>query len=306
MIYLLHGSEFFLMRERTKEIIRAHSDIPEKNIIRIEESTPPEIAEEYFRNGGLFDARRIIIGRNALAHKELNVMIKPLLKTLAPDIILILQEEKIEKETLNYLKQLKAEVHDCGALPPKALGAWIKKRANQKNIILTPKEIQNIIDREGQNLWNIEHALEQKSLGLSMQKPTPLSRPENVFHFIDLLMSRQNTRAYAMYHRMIRQGISIEDIFWKIYWQYKTLLAIASFKSTDSPVFIQKEAGIHPFVIKKSLAHLASFPLSEIKNTFGWLIFLWEENKLKTRNLASELEYFILTNSPPHEPSRLI
>lgn len=306
MMYLIYGDEPFLVKEKISEILNSKKrPIPAPYVIE-KDTFSPEHTEKLLRDEGLFKETRIIIASDLLSQKEFLDITSPLLTSLSSSAgtILILKEVKVEKKALSLLKNNGAKIYECNAMTPTMLYEWARGRAAQKQISINKERLSSIIQASQNNLWAIENALELfvlKHEGENFSPPNAL----NLFAFIDLLMERRTVDAYQFYHQALRQGVSNEEFFWKIYWQYKTLLAVAPHMRSPSS-FIQKQTGLHPFVIKKSLKILSSLPIRTAQEIFEWLIFLWEESKLKARDLASELEYFILTSAPLRLPSRFI
>ena len=115
----------------------------------------------------------------------------------------------------------------------------------------------------------------------------------SIFQLSDMLLSKNRYGAFAAYHRARFEGLTPENIFWGIYRQFKNMLMLSSVSSM-APDGIQKETGLHPYVIKKGLGFLRNFDKSELEKKFERLMFLWSDAILGQRDLSADLELFIL------------
>lgn len=114
-----------------------------------------------------------------------------------------------------------------------------------------------------------------------------------IFQVGDMLLAKNRLAAFSGYHELLWRGFTPENIFWNIYSQFKNMLLVASV-SKLSPAQIQKETGLHPFVVQKGLGHLRNFSIEELENKFERLMFLWSDFVSEPKDLSQELELFIL------------
>ena len=114
-----------------------------------------------------------------------------------------------------------------------------------------------------------------------------------IFQLSDMLLSKNRYGAFAAYHLARAKGFAPEDIFWGIYRQFKNMLMLSAVPGL-APAAIQKETGLHPYVIRKGLGFLRNFEKPELESRFGRLMFLWSDAILNSRDLSVDLELFIL------------
>lgn len=115
----------------------------------------------------------------------------------------------------------------------------------------------------------------------------------SIFQVSDMILSKNRYGAFTAYHRARFEGFVPEDIFWGVYRQFKNMLMLSSISGMD-PTNIQKETGLHPYVIKKGLDFLRNFKKSDLEEKFERLMFLWSDAILGSRDLSADLELFIL------------
>jgi len=114
-----------------------------------------------------------------------------------------------------------------------------------------------------------------------------------LFLISDMLMAKNNRAAFSAYHRARTLGFSAENIFWEIYRQFKNMLILEPLAKIP-PSAIEKDTGLHPFVIKKGLGFLRNYRREELAQKFERLMFLWSDAILGPRDLSIDLELFIL------------
>lgn len=114
-----------------------------------------------------------------------------------------------------------------------------------------------------------------------------------IYQVGDMVLAKNRLAAFSAYHQLLWRGFTPENVFWNIYSQFKNLLVISSV-SKLAPVQIQKETGLHPFVIKKGLGHLRNFTRDELEKKFERLMFLWSDFVSEPKDLSRELELLVL------------
>lgn len=306
MIYFVYGENNFAVRQHASALIGQYKKIisPENIFSFDNDSFSPEDFEQTLRGAGLFGTARLVIAVSLFSKKETALTVERIIPNIHRETILILQEEHVDPKTLSRIKKYLDQITHCAHYSPKELAQWIAARATAKGIALISQEKKELIEAHPRSPWMIDQILERWSLG--GKEKDGLTREEpNLFGLLDLVTGRRPQEAYAYFHRLLSMGVSYEEIFWRIYWQWNVLRAI-SFLKHENPAVIKQETGFHPFVIKKGLGALQRFSQEEIESVFEWMIDVWHASKLKTRDLGSELESFILTSRPHQLFSRLL
>ncbi len=131
---------------------------------------------------------------------------------------------------------------------------------NEENseLNLEPVEIhpefyeKNIFGEKGQTLST-------DSQGLTLGKETLKSRPEfNIFALTDAIGARNKREAWVLYQRALASGMVAEEVFYKLVWQFKTLLLASRTKSAE-------EADMKTFPYGKAKGFLKNFKPGEIE-----------------------------------------
>ncbi|MBU1091877.1 hypothetical protein KKA27_03395 [Patescibacteria group bacterium] len=106
----------------------------------------------------------------------------------------------------------------------------------------------------------------------------------NAFRVADSVALRKRNTAWLSYQEELLEGVSVEDIFWKIVWQIKVLSIVK--KGYGS--------GLHPFVFKKAQKASPLFKEEELDGRFADLVDLYHKNRQGKSDLLIGLEKFIL------------
>jgi len=114
----------------------------------------------------------------------------------------------------------------------------------------------------------------------------------NAFALTDAVGARDRRLSFFLFHKALYSGIADEEIFWKIYRQYKNLITISGLKDGSK---ISERTGLHPYVVKKCSSFLKNYSDKELKNAFEKLMSLWVDSRLKNVELSGGLELFLLS-----------
>ena len=109
----------------------------------------------------------------------------------------------------------------------------------------------------------------------------------NVFTMTDALGARDKKRLWIMYQKAIFVGMEPEEIFRLFFWQIKSMLISQMSKSA-------KDAGLNPFVYKKSLGFAKNFKKDELNKLSSDLIRTYHDARRGILDFNIALERFVL------------
>ncbi|MFA4890226.1 MAG: hypothetical protein WC587_01135 [Candidatus Paceibacterota bacterium] len=90
----------------------------------------------------------------------------------------------------------------------------------------------------------------------------------NPFLICDAVGEKNKKKAWLLFQDALFKGVPAEEVFWKIWWQAKTMLSVKI--ASDAGVKnLEKETGFHPYVVKKNLGFLRNFSFKEL-DIFSW------------------------------------
>ena len=115
------------------------------------------------------------------------------------------------------------------------------------------------------------------------------THPEfNIFSLGDALGKRNKKELWILYQEALGAGLSSEEISGTLFWTVKN---IALMKNTK----VGEDAGLSPFVAKKSRAFTKNFTVEEIKNLSHSLVTIYHEDHRGGEPMEIALERFILS-----------
>lgn len=159
--------------------------------------------------------------------------------------------------------------------------------------------LESFLDKEKTEIFKkyAEKILEFKKEKNNSEIREKNKRGLNIFNLTDAFAEKNSKTAWLILQKLLIQGISGEEIFWKIFWQIKILSAIKPYQNenTDTLAEIFK---IHPFVAKKTLTAVKNFSKQEISQIIKNLIKIYRENRFNKIELSFGIERLILNLQP--------
>ncbi|MDP2705203.1 MAG: hypothetical protein U1D31_02550 [Patescibacteria group bacterium] len=109
----------------------------------------------------------------------------------------------------------------------------------------------------------------------------------NVFSLTDAVSQGDRRKAWVLYEKFIRQGVSAEEIHGALFWQIKALSLSLTSKTAV-------EAGLHPFVFSKSKTAAVKQGKQKTEEMLSSLVRMYHESRRGGEGLEDALELFIL------------
>lgn len=231
MIYLLYGKDATRSRQKLNELLRFfRSKDNSVSIFKIDEyDFEKEKLEELSRSSTLFGGKPVVVFNRIFADKNVSkIILENIDLYAASKNIFIFYEGEIEKEILELLKEKSVKVQKFN------LSAGNSAIGGTKAGKLGGKEYGGY----------------------------------NPFLICDAIGEKNKKRAWLLFQDALLTGVPAEEIFWKIWWQAKTMLSV-KIASEAGAKNLEKETGFHPYVIKKNLGFLRNFSFKELDN-FSW------------------------------------
>lgn len=286
-VYLLMGSERFLIQEATDRLVRsafpkgpddfndarfdAHED-PASDVVAACETLP------------MFADRRIVRVRNVSMWKAQD------LKTLANYIerpagttLLILDADSLPKKSgaaraIHASKNVASIQFD--AMDTLETVKWAARRGKRYHVQLNRQIASLLVDHVGDSLEALDRALEKLMLftGADREKPVVLTeaildevvvdaRMRSVFELTDALSTRDLARSIRTYRRMRLHGDNPIGVVSMIAREFRGMLTAqigAQRRASDAE--IAKLLGTPPWAIKKYAQRARAFTLDELRS----------------------------------------
>ncbi len=290
MLYLFYGDNTFAMRRNLRAVVdakRAGAAVHQLNADRTSEEA---LADVLASERDLFGAKRIVVLDGFLA-SDLSERIFEYKDTLAASVNLyVLAEATVESAALKKLDGVaKMQEFELPA-DDAALHRWIGREAKTRGVLLAAEESEGLAAL-GDNLWAIDRALEIKLLGGEIAGAEASTNP---FEFADAFATRDRRRVYILFHKHLAAGITAQELFWKLWWQARTLMIVAQNRALP-PQELKQKTGFHPFVIQKAARALSRFHPDDVTRLLDSLFATWRDVRLDSVDLSLRVEKILLT-----------
>lgn len=257
MIQLLTGSNAFAIRDALDTRILAAREKLGNDAITIVDANELSLDDlpQLLLGVTLFASERLIVIRDA-ANKQLWEKLADMLPETAETTDVLLQASEVDKRTRTYKwLQKNAEVHEIELLNEAELVKWLQAIAQKMKLDLDTKTARYLVEYVGTDQWRLKQDLEK--LHLSGRSPSPelirdVIEPNpqaSVFQLLDAVFAGRAGQVEQ--HLQVLRGSEEPYRFMGLLAnQMYALLLCANAGNKDTQA-IAKDAGIHPFVVRK-------------------------------------------------------
>lgn len=224
------------------------------------------------------------------------------------DLVIIFWEDGQPKKNGKLYKLLDkvAKSQNFEKLAGIKLNQWIVQRVKEfdassgiskgalEKLILYVGSDTNSLDKEIQKLVNFASGriIAEEDVNVLVRSNVDT----NIFNTIDALASNNKKQAIGLLQEHLKKGDDPFYIFSMFVYQFRNLLKVADFKDQyqGNDYAIAKASGLHPFVVKKSLAQLRNFSLPKLKDIYQRLSELDTQIKTGRIDIKVALDKFIV------------
>ncbi|MCR4280253.1 MAG: DNA polymerase III subunit delta [Candidatus Komeilibacteria bacterium] len=318
MIFFLYGDDDFRSAEKMRQIrdkFREQVDKSGFNIVTLDgENLTLEQFNEATGQMGFLSTKRLIVIKNIFTNKKLadlkELVIAYLNRqkdTAEENFILFWQSGSPDKRT-GLFKKLSGYKYaqEFPALTGSQLPAWIIKTVKDRGGDITAAAAESLSANIGTDLWQLSNEINKLLANKKDSTITPTDVREltveniddNIFALTDALAARDTKKALPLLERQLQQGMNEQYLLTMIARQFRILLQLKSLADQNiSPAQMAKAAGLHPFVVKKTMPLIGRYSLSQLKKIFQSL----HELDVNMKSLALEpkilLDLFIVKNT---------
>jgi DNA polymerase III subunit delta len=274
-LFLLYGTEPFLINDYASQIMNAHGDF---TTVRLYIESPDNWSNvlheatnhSLFHTKQLFDIRFSKETFNDAAIKTLST----LFESNHDDTVIIIRAENLTKTQLQkpWLKVFDAKILTVQAWPLKhqAMMSWVKSKLTQLGLTLSNQGYQLIIDFTEGNMTACAQAIEK--LGLLYENVTlsnemlleclSLDANIDIFQLVDTCLSQNNKKAIQTIQQLKAQGVEPNLVLWAFTKELRLLSNICfeiehgnSFSSASNKYRLwQSKKALYQVAIKKKAA----------------------------------------------------
>lgn len=313
MLHLIYGADGYRISQRGQqlfdEIIKAH---PNAGIFNF--NFADAIAEDpvlaALRGVSLFDPVKAVRIKNLSFSDTGRAILESIdWKMLSDDdkTVVVVEEigrsDEIQKKLKPIFSVSGINIEPISDLIGIQLTAWIKRGFSERGGAISGPATQRLIMRAGTDSASLIQEIEKLCNFCHDREVTPedvdllvVPRGElNIFDLVDACAQKNRARAAEYLYREIATGRDAYQILSAITYQYRNLLIINDLASRGmNQKDMARTAGVHPFVVKKTVEQSRQFKEDELKKAYGLLLAMDTGAKKGMLNLSDELFKFVL------------
>jgi DNA polymerase-3 subunit delta len=289
MIIFFYGADIFRSNEK---LLALKNKYLEKNrsgtdlsVLDYEEGATLQNLKDAFAAQGLFSKKRLIIVSNSMTtpiEKQRDIL--EFLKTqqnipLDEDVVIIFFEKSNPKKNTSLFKFLEknSKIQHFEPLSGIKLQQWSLNYAKQLSpkIQFSQPALNLLLEFTDNNLYTLSNEINKlvnfKNEGtITEDDILLLVKPKidsTMFETIEALIGGNKSQALKLFHDQLNKGEDVYYILSMYAYQIRTLLKIGDFYwqgITNAPQIAQA-AGIHPFVVQKSIYQLRNLTQDKAK-----------------------------------------
>lgn len=269
MIAFLTGVNDFGVRQALDKLVaQALNKHGAHAIERVDgETIDPSRLPDLLQGASLFASERLVIIRDATKNKPFWEALGDYLQKVPDEITLVIVEGSPDKRTRTYKQLVKYATHqDYPELNEHELAKWAMQVAKLERATLDSRTAAYLVRQVGTNQWQLHTEL-QKLMAYSptitidtvdlLVEPNPQA---SAFELLDAVMQGKSARVAELLKRL-KTNEDPYKLFGLLVSQIHTL-AVVTTSQGKAPDVLAREAGIHPFVVKKMqpLGRTLSYP----------------------------------------------
>lgn len=302
MITTITGENSFLLKEavgqRKRAFITTYTDLALERFDANE--TTYDAIKDALQSLPFLAAKKLVIIDNFSSSKELLEHIEHIFD--APEITdVILVDPKPDKRSKAY-KTLKSKTEfvECPVLDEGQLASWLVEQTKKADGRLSSADARYLVQRVGTNqqlLFNELQKLLAYDSNISKETINELCEPlpqGSVFELLDAGFAGNQKKVLELYEQQRQQRVEPLAILGMIGWQLHILALVVTAKD-KTPETIAKEAGVHPFVVRKSKAVAMRLNLNAIRELVSRALALDIQLKRQPLNADDALKQYLLS-----------
>jgi DNA polymerase-3 subunit delta len=169
---------------------------------------------------------------------------------------------------------------------------------------IEPRAARLLTDLVGNNLWQMNSEI-NKLIAYSPDKQITVEDVEqlvktklddDIFRLTEALGQKNKHLALKLISDQLKSGTSPTELLSKIIWQFKNLLLVKNFVEENGSGYVSNrltyQLGLHPFVIKKTVAQVRNHQVADLKKIYHHLMTI--DYKIKTSQTNPEVLFDLL------------
>ena len=303
MVITITGDNRHKVRAEITSVIEAFVALHGSLAVERFEATETEVEQilSAVSSVSLLSPQKLVFIQDFETSKSLTERVEDLVEQTPADATLLIEIGKLDKR-LAYGKFLKknSDYREFGVLSPQEVVGWVVESAKEKGGQIDRGTAQYLVDFIGVDQHRLSNELDKLTLfdpqitratvdQLSERQPS-----STVFELLDAGFNGQQKRALNLYEEQRRQQVEPLAMIGMIGWQLHVLALVKTGKD-KSAADIAKDAGVHPFVVQKSMGLARNMALSKLRQLVHHAVVLEEQMKSRTMNADDAVKHFLLS-----------
>lgn len=325
MIIFLHGPDTFRSRRKLKEVKEKFIKEIDKSALNIEVLNGEKLEPHDFENAiftpPFLAKKRLVIIEDLISKNKGQKLQKEILEILdkgkLEDTVVVFWEGGAgsQKKSKSKLSSQRSKLlfarlaKEKFAQEFKLLGEnevyhWTEAEIKARQGKIKPDALKLLTDLVGSNLWQMSSEIDKllafvKGQEITLEEINSLVKTkldEDVFKLTDALGQKNKAAALKLISDQLQSGTAPTELLAKITWQFRNLLVVKGFTEANGsgydPSSLSYQLGLHPFVVKKTMAQVRDHSFTELKKNYQALLKI--DRQLKTSQLDPEVLFDLL------------
>jgi DNA polymerase-3 subunit delta len=284
LISLTYGNVYHL-RQYVDEFISANG-LSKKDIVRIEGDNCTEaVIKSESASMSIFDLPRVIVVDNFFSTKKTKISEEfyLFLKNFdGQNYVLFLENSAVPASVLKKLDRASVKIVECSG-DKKGLRDWFIKEGSNQGITLTNSQatlLENLLGSDS-DFFRLNNELQKLASYNQSEISDQLIRKlykkadqfSNIFAVTDAFGERKYANILKSLSDLTDQEGSPVYVLVMVIRQFRNIILVKELVSKGlKEEEIAKKLGIHPYVVKKSIAQASRYTFSDLKKVYSMLV----------------------------------
>jgi len=327
MIIFLYGPDTFRSRQKLKQIKDKFIKEVDKSGLNIETLNGSTLETSEFEKAvstpSFLAKKRLVIIEDLISKNKGQKIQKEILEALdkngLKDTIIVFWESGLDgskskksrsktsaKRSNLLFNRLKKEEYaqEFNLLAEGGVYRWTAAETKNRGGKIEPQALRLLTDLVGNNLWQMNSEIDKllafaKNQSITVAAVESLVKTkldDDIFKLTDALGQKNKEVALKLITDQLKSGTSPTELLAKITWQFKNLLLVKNFVEKNGDGYpsgrLTYQLGLHPFVIKKTMAQVKCHDPASLKKNYQRLLSI--DYKIKTSQVDPEVLFDLL------------
>ncbi len=260
-----------------------------------------EAFEDFYRHfsmQGMFAEKKLIIITDLFSQQKFQEAFLEKLEAIhaSKNIVVVYEREAVDARKKLFKDLLKlAKCQESTVLLPMQLKRWVQAEFEKQGVKIADDALTLLTAYVNQDTWRLAQEIKKLS---SYKKGDTVTRADvtlqvrpnienDIFKTIDAL-TQNKKQAIALLHKHLEGGDAPLYLLSMITYQFRNFLIVKDLLEKGIPSYqIAKKAGLHPFVVKKSVALCNQFSFQQLKAIYRKIFAI--DEAIKTGTMDPEM-----------------